>query len=239
MNYSTAGVPEIRTVTVEHATGWVAESWRLFKLAPAIWIAILLIYLVIAVLSGLVPVIGSLAFSLLTPVFTFGWLQGIRQLQAGETLKIEHLFAGFQSPRLSQLILLGLLSMAIGLILGFIAGLGMAGMFVGAGVADSGTAMGVATLFVMLIGLAVVAVLIAAFLFATPLVGFDDVAPTAAVQLSIRASLQNWLPLTVWSLIMLLLTLLGSIPFGLGLLVVIPMTIASYYNAYRDILGSN
>ncbi len=220
----------VRSVGVDRATAWIGEGWELFKRAPGIWIALVVIYFVIAlVVAGLIPVVGSLAFSLFAPTFTYGWLLGARELQAGHPLKIEHLFAGFKSPRLGSLVVLGVLSLVIGIALGLVAGFGMAGAVMGSGERGGG--------LVALVVLLIVLVLIAALFFATPLVGFSNVTPVEAIKLSFAATVKNWLPLLVWGLLALLLTIVGSIPFGLGLLVVVPVLLASYWCACRDILG--
>lgn len=76
---------------------------------------------------------------------------------------------------------------------------------------------------------------IAAFLFATPLVGFDRLPIATALRLSFNASFRNWLALLVWSLLALALILVGALTFGLGLLVVVPVLTASYYRLYQAI----
>jgi hypothetical protein len=187
----------IRTVDAGQATAWIVEGWGLFKQAPGIWIALLLIYFVIAVVAGFIPVIGSLAMSLLAPVFSYGFLAGARDQQAGQGLKIEHLFAGFRSPQLGKLVMLGLLSLAVGVVLALLAGFGMAGAVMSGG--ESGAGLG--AMLGSLIVLVLVLVLIAALFFATPLVGFAGMAPVEAVKLSFAATLQNWLPLLVWGLL--------------------------------------
>ena len=50
--------------------GWITEGWRLFASAPGVWIVILLIYLGINVVLSLIPLIGGLAYLLLSPVLT-------------------------------------------------------------------------------------------------------------------------------------------------------------------------
>jgi uncharacterized membrane protein len=223
----------IRSVDVGRATAWIGEGWGLFKKAPGIWIALLVIYFIIAVVAGFIPVIGSLALSLLAPVFSYGFLAGARDLEAGQALKIEHLFAGFKSPQLGNLIMLGLLSLAVGIALALLAGFGMVGAVMGGGESAAGLGALLGSLIVLLL----VLVLIAALFFATPLVGFAGMGPVAAVKLSFAATVQNWLPLLVWGLIALGLSIIGAIPLGLGLLIVAPLLLASYWCACRDILG--
>jgi len=55
------------------------------------------------------------------------------------------------------------------------------------------------------------------------------------MKLSLSATMKNWLSLLVWAVLAILLVLVGAIPFGLGLLVVMPMLSAGYYLMYRTI----
>jgi uncharacterized membrane protein len=47
--------------------------------------------------------------------------------------------------------------------------------------------------------------------------------------------LKNWLPFTVYSLAGFGLSIVAMIPFGLGLLVLVPVITASLYTGYKDV----
>lgn len=238
-NGSSEAAPQIKVATADQATAWIGGGWQIFKKAPGIWIAILLIYLVISYVVRFIPVVGSLTMSLFAPVFLFGWLQGAKDAQAGQELKIEHLFAGFKSPRMGSLVILGLLTLALALGLAMLGGLGVLGMFMGGGEHMRMESIGIGALLACLIMLFAALLIGAAVLFAAPLVGFSGMSPWPAVQLSFAAAIKNWLALLVWSLLALLVMIAGAIPFGLGLLIAIPVLAASYYLAYCDIFGAS
>lgn len=220
--------PELRihTATAGDATAWIAAGWELFKKAPGPWIGILVVFFLINLAAGLLPIAGPTAMAVLGPVFTFGWLSGAADLDAGRHLTLGHLFAGFGSPVRNSLILLGAISL--------LASVAMALIAVSAigGVAPGTVEVAPFSLLVLLILLVPV---IAAFLFATPLVGFDRLPIATALRLSFNASFRNWLALLVWSLLALALILVGALTFGLGLLVVVPVLTASYYRLYQAI----
>lgn len=230
--------PQIKVATTDQAMAWISGGWGLFKKAPGMWIAMLVIYFIIAIVANFIPFVGSLALSLFAPVFTIGWLTGVMDVEAGKELTVGHLFAGFRSPRMGSLVILGLLSLAIGAGFALLAGLGVFGMFMGGGTVVQAESLGVGALLLALLVLVTIFLLAAAFLFATPLVGFNGVSPIEAVKLSFTATIKNWLPLLIWSLVALLLTIVGAIPLGLGLLVVFPILGASYYLMYRDVFGA-
>jgi uncharacterized membrane protein len=57
----------------------------------------------------------------------------------------------------------------------------------------------------------------------------------AALKASFGACLKNILPFLVWSLAILILSVLASIPLFLGWLLLGPVMMVSLYLAYRDI----
>lgn len=218
--------PRIHTATAADASAWIAAGWEAFKRAPGPWMGILVVFFLINLVAAFIPVVGSLAMTLLGPVFTFGWLLGARDLDAGKALTVGHLFAGFGDPARNSLIQLGavqLLASAAAALLG-VAAIG--------GMAPGQLSVNPIALLVLLI---VLAPLIAVFFFAAPLVGFDRQPVGAALRLSFNATFRNWLALLIWGLLAMVLMLLGALPFGLGLLVVAPLLAASYYRLYRTI----
>ena len=161
--------------------GWITEGWRLFASAPGVWIVILLIYLGINVVLSLIPLIGGLAYLLLSPVLTGGILYGADKQARGETLEIGDLFRGFQDQgRMGPLVILGLISLAGYLLMGLILV-----VFIGGGIAtgivldDPGQGItpemieglfGVGFMVLILVELTLWAVIMMAMLYAIPLV---------------------------------------------------------------------
>lgn len=215
---------------------WIRQGWELFRRDPGIWIAITVIYLVLAVVANLIPIVGSLAMALVAPVLVVGVMQGARDQLAGLPLKVGHLFAGFSHPRVGSLVLLGFITMLAALAIGVVGTLALAGAAYG-GATIGAQSLGAGVMFGLLIMLAAGLLLAAAMWFAPPLVAFRGMEPVPAVLLSFRSCLVNFLPMLVWSAIALVLLVLGALPAGLGLLVVTPILFAGYYLMYRDIFG--
>jgi uncharacterized membrane protein len=76
-----------------------------------------------------------------------------------------------------------------------------------------------------------------AYWFAPVLVGLNNLTATEAMKLSFKACLQNVLPFFVYGLIFMLLLIVALIPFGLGLLVVVPVMMTSLYVSYVDVFN--
>lgn len=113
---------------------------------------------------------------------------------------------------------------------------GGAGFFAGmhGGVAGY-AAMGLTMVLVVLLVMALSIPISMAMWFAPALVTFHDLKPVDALKMSFFACLKNIVPFLLYAIILVVLSIIAAIPFGLGFLVLIPVVLASIYSAYRDI----
>ena len=231
---------EARQVDAGRGWGWIVEAFELFKLNPLMWIVLLLIYLFIAVALTFVPIIGSLVFSLIAPVFVAGFMLACRALDNGEELLINHLFAGFKENT-GQLITIGGIYLAgmiviMAVVFASLASLGGDLSALSKGIPpDAETSKSL--LLAILLGSLLVIPLIMAYWFAPALVALNNLSAVEAMKLSFSACLRNILPLFVYSVIAALLLLLAMLPFGLGLFIFGPIMIAVLYTSYKDIFN--
>jgi uncharacterized membrane protein len=250
---SSAGSAAPRSPAASVASGnglaWWTEGWRLFALSPWVWIGITVAFVVIVTLLHFVPLLGSVAATVLSPVLAAGIMSGCRAQDRGGELTINHLFGGF-SDRLTPLLVLGLLYL-VGtmIILGvmFVIAIGTIGMS-GIGALMSGdpavatvtalATLGVGALLAVLVGLLIALPLMMAYWFAPALVMLRNDEPVAALRASFFACLANVVPMLVYSIIGLVLAIVASIPFGLGWFVLGPVFAASVYASYKDIFGT-
>lgn len=217
---------------------WIADGFGLFKQSPGLWIGMIIVWLALMMVMSFVPLLGTVAVSVLGPVFMAGFMLGCRELEAGGEMSFNHLFAGF-SQNTGQLILVGILY----LVLIFVAMIpGMAVMFAsGMSMAEGGNpadpaAMfsgGMAIGFLLMMALAIPVVM--AYWFAPVLVALHDKSALEAMKLSFVGCLKNILPFLWYGIIAMILYVLALIPLGLGLLVMIPSILGSMYAAYRAI----
>lgn len=230
-----------RTRPAGDGVKWIGDGWPLFTKSPLMWILALIILVVIAVVAGLIPIIGSLAFQIATPVFYGGLIVACRAIERGGEFELEHLFAGFKTQVVGLMVigLLLLVGMAlIFLVFMFFVGFGVLGaMFAGDSenlmAAIAGSAM--AIVLGSLVALALMVPLLAAYWFAPALVIMHGVSPVDAMKASFAACFRNFIPFLLYGIVMLVLCIVAAIPFGLGLLVWIPLSFTSTYAAYRDI----
>lgn len=229
---------------VGHGWLWITEAWQLFKAQPGAWIGAVVLFYIILILLGIVPVVGGLAVTILTPMLSAGLVIGAHRQSREGRFEISHLFAGVsQSPGPLALVGLVYLLLAFGIVI--VAGLLFAAVFAAMGSTVNLSTMdpndiGIVFANPMILLPVLVAMLLGiplamAMFFAPSLVALDQVPVLKAFGLSFSGCLKNILPFLIYGLVAMVLVILGSLPLMLGLLVVLPVLTIAIYTAYRDI----
>ncbi len=249
-----AFIPNGQAVEAGRGWGWIAAGWELFIHSPLIWVVNTVIFGVIAIVLQLIPFIGGLAFNIISSAFVGGMMIGADEQRRGNSLEVGHLFAGFQR-KLQPLLILGVMYLGVAIALAIIMGvlmlvtLGMSGAFgsilggdssaLASQLASKGAGvMGMFALIILIV-LALSIPILMAFWFAPALVVFHDVSPVNALTMSFKGCLKNIVPFLINGVIFFVLVIIGSIPLGLGLLVVFPLLFATMYTSYREIFIAN
>jgi len=235
-----------RAVPAGNGLEWWTKAWPLFTRQVGMWIGLIVVTFVVFAVASLIPVIGPIATMLLWPVVAGGLMLGAREVDRGGALTFGHLTAGF-SADVGQLILVGV-AYLVGMIVAggiamLVAGVGIGTMMMGASGGGDPAMMGAAgatgILLAVLIAFALLLPVYMATWFAPALIVFHGSGAIDAMKASFFGCLKNIVPFIVYGLIGLLLSIVASIPFGLGWLVLGPVVVVSIYAGYRDIyLGS-
>jgi uncharacterized membrane protein len=220
---------------------WISVGFSLFTRAWLMWIVSLLVVFVLAAILSFIPILGQIAVQVLTPVIIGGWMVACRSIEKGGEFEIEHLFAGFKN-NFVPLMIVGVLYLvgwiAILLIAALVAGFGMLGAFLTGNpnqIVEVMSASGMSMLLAGLIVLALMVPLLMFYWFGPALVILHNLPPVQAMTTSFSGCLRNILPFTLYGIVMFVLCIIAAIPFGLGLLVLVPVGITSSYAAYREI----
>jgi uncharacterized membrane protein len=232
---------EARGLTAGAGVDWIGEGWKLFAKAPLMWVVSILVLFVLAIVVNIVPFIGGLAFQLLQPVFAAGFIVACRSLETGGEFELEHIFAGFKK-NFANLLVVGRILVAGGiallLVFAVFAGFGLVTAFMTGDANNmlpalmaSGMSIALGTLVMLFLMIP----LLMAYWFAPALVMMHDMAPMAAMKTSFRGCLRNIVPFIVYGFVMFVLACVAMIPIGLGMLVWIPVAMASNYVGYRRI----
>jgi len=236
---------QARQVSPRRGLDWLIEGFMLFRRNPLLWIALFSAYLLMGTIVSMIPMLGIVLLNLVAPVFVAGFMIGCRVLDRGGELEISHLFAGFKQHA-PQLITIGGIYM-VGIIL--ITGI----MFLGTDQAALQAAMsgermspeetramlGERFMLTSLIGLLLLVPLVMSYWFAPVLAAFHGLSGLAAMKQSFFACLRNIGPFLVYGVVSMILLVIAAIPFGLGLLIMIPTMIASLYISYKDVFADS
>ncbi|OQX30880.1 MAG: hypothetical protein B0D96_06625 [Candidatus Sedimenticola endophacoides] len=230
-----------RSVPAGHGWRWLKEGLGHFRANPLAWILALLAWLAISLVLSIIPLIGTIATTLLSAVVTGGYMIGCQAQERGEAFTVSHLFSGFHQNS-GQLLLVGLLYLVGMVVIMFgvfaLAG-GAAFMMMGdpEAMQDPAAVEAMMSSFYLplLLAMGLMIPLVMAYWFAPALVALDGLSAIAAMRLSFMGCLKNILPFLLYGLVLFLVMIIAVIPVGLGLLVAIPAMIASVYTGYRDI----
>lgn len=234
---------EVRHVKARQGLQWIMSGFYLFRMAPMAWMLLCFTLILIAMTLSILPLLGQFIFTLISPVFLAGMMLGCQKLEQGEKLEITHLFAGFKKNTAPLITVGGIYLIGQVLIVGIvmlIGGTAMMEMLLQGKRVDENELMEVADdmLSATLVALALSIPLLMAAWFSPLLVAFHNIPPVLAMKKSFFACLKNMLPLQLYGVILIILTVISIIPYGLGLIVLIPIIFTSIYVSYKDIFLS-
>jgi hypothetical protein len=233
-------LPEGRGVEAGNGWRWIADAWAFTAEQRWTFIGVFLLLVVLQFAANLVPLIGSIVLSVLSPVLMGGFVLGCETVRRGAAFEVGHLFAGFQRHS-GKLITLGVISLAFailsGLVMVAIAGEAVLPLMVGGAEPAPEEVMGLLLpmMLALLVIMALSIPLTMAVLFAIPLIVLTDSDVVPALKTSFYACLKNVLPFLVWSIAIFFLAIVATIPLLLGWLLLGPISMVSLYVAYRDV----
>ena len=244
-------IPKIRHIAVRDLREVLRKGVEDFAACRTDVIFLCLLYPVIGVLlaylalnNNLLPLLFPVTsgFALLGPVAAVGLYEMSRRRELGEEADWSHAFAVTKSPSFAAILVLGIMLGAIFIVWVLTANGIYYATFGDVRPASIGSfARDVLTTgagwTMTIVGFAVGA-LFAALVLACSVVSFPllldrDVGLPVAVITSMRVAAANPVPIAVWGLIVTAGLVLGSIPFFLGLIVVLPVLGHATWHLYR------
>ncbi|MFZ5756032.1 MAG: BPSS1780 family membrane protein [Pseudomonadota bacterium] len=242
------GVLAARTAPPARGVGWIGAGFRSFRQDWPAWIVIVLISLLGSVLQFVLPLLGTLAVFLCTPVFIGGLMQGLdEEAASGRRLAVPDLFRAFSGPSLKPLLLIGfawlaLVAMALLASLVFVIAFSSSqaitehAMTLEMLAAGQELTYGISLLAGVLLFVALMMPITMLVWFAPALVVLEGESAASAMKHSFVGCLRNFWPYLAYGLVgLVVFPLLVLVTFGLGLLVLLPVGLASIHAAYRDI----
>lgn len=246
--------PRIRKIGIADIRAALAEGVTDFMRRPTHYAFLSLIYPIVGLLLALwtsganaLPLLYPLmsGFALLGALAAIGLYEISRREELGQEPTWRDAFAVFHSPALPSIIAVGLL--LFGIFYAWLAtaetlyqelfGLSVPTSITGFIADVFGTAHG-RTLLIAgnLLGLAFAFATLCTTVIAFPLLVDRDVGAAVAIETSIRAVMQNLVPMLAWGIIVAVLLLIGSIPLLVGLAIVVPVLGHATWHLYRRVV---
>ena len=238
---------EPQKVAVGRALSWLTEGWALMMKEPLVFAAMSVISLVAIFIISLVPLLGSLAVTLLWPAMVAGFFLAFKHAKQQQAVTANDLFEPFKAP--ASLIGVGgmylLASIVLFLVLGLVAFLSLGSITaIMNGQIDMGR-MFVGLIIITLIATPASLALAMAFIFAPVLVHEHQVPVIEAIKRSFIGCLRNILPFIVFFIILMVALFVVGIFVAIPLLgwligiavaiLYLPLFCGALFCAYRDI----
>lgn len=219
-----------RAVPLTAAFAWFEAALRMFKRAPWRWCALGLITLVSDLVLELVPGIGVAAAKVVVPVIACGMLLGAALVDRGDPPAIGLAVAAFKAPAaaLAAIVIAALFESGVEALAAY----WLTGVNLLTDPADSR----ITTSALFLIASAGTLASLP-WIFVPMAVLFQGAGFSCAFALSAHAFALNLAPLLLFGLFALLLTVVGLLAFGVGLIGILPLLAIASYAAWKDIFG--
>jgi uncharacterized membrane protein len=246
--------PTIRRIGLADLKDALAKGAADFYAMPTHAMFLCVIYPIIGLLLArlafgysILPLLYPLAsgFTLIGPVAALGLYELSRRREAGLDASASHAFDVFRSSSIGAIAALGLLLLLIiGVWLAianaiYVADFGYAPpSSIGAFAHDVMTTPAGWNLIIVgnAVGFCFAVLVLTISVVSFPLLLDRDVGAAVALLTSVKAVIKNPLTMAVWGLIVALLLALGSLPFFLGLTVVLPILGHATWHLYRKVV---
>ena len=215
---------------------WLAESFRMFRAQPVQWMGLTAGWVSITFALLVIPFLGGVIANFLQPAFFASFaIAGYKQ-SAGERIVMGDLFTGFRRHMRSQVNLGAILLISEIAIFAVMAAMGLpvageSGDFTMADYVESLQGKE----WILAFGFLLTVIVKGALWFAPPLIAFHGMPTLHAIRWSVYAALANLGAMMVYGATLLLLFFAGVIPWGLGLVVVLPLMAISSFVGYREV----
>jgi uncharacterized membrane protein len=250
----TVEFPRVRTIGIEDLFDALHMGWHDFWEKPSHLAFLGLIYPLVGAAIGLwtsgsnawpllFPLVSG--FALIGPLAALPIYEMSRRQERGLDTHWRSAFSVLRSPAMPSIIAVGILLLALFTVWLMVAQALHENLFGPGSPANLAvfldqvfnTAPGQSLMvWGNLIGLGFAIVTLACGLISIPLLLDRDGGAAIAIQTSIRATLKNPLVIAVWGLIVAALLILGSLPFLVGLAIVVPVLGHATWHLYRKLV---
>lgn len=225
---------QTNNIPMSRAVDWYKQGWAIFSKDMTNWVMMALLLGVGAIVLNVLPIIGQIILLVLMPSLIGGLQFAAQEACEGRPVKLEYLWSVLKSSsQRNQFLALGGIMFAAAITVGIISA-----AFVGDSLlrgASSGL-MGFGfggMLFMLIVGF----ISFVMFNYTVALMLFRNMSLFDALKSCAATASTQIAPLLVFFLLYAVAAAIASIPFGLGLLVVIPVTAIAVYVSHKELFA--
>lgn len=242
----TNAAPPIKRAGTLQGWFWLRDGYRLFMLSPLNWVVMCVLLMLGILILSMIPVV-SMVVQIILPGFSAGLMLAAHALQRGESINIGYLWEGFRRNK-NELLSLGVISFIANALIMVIAAV-LVSLFLGvsfietistleAGSIPSEEILGGLMLLLLILASLTIPLMMALW-FAPALIILNNVRAWDAFKTSFNACNRNIFPFLVYGLAGMAFTMLATLTFFVGFIILIPVIFCSVYCSWRDVLGEN
>jgi uncharacterized membrane protein len=228
-----------RVQHIFQAKKWLIEGWVIFKSKPLSWIGMMLFFVIFNGLSINIP-FGKYIVALIAPCLIGGIYLALDSHNRGNSIGFKYIFGVFKEQILfKQCLIIGAIGMAVMVINTLIYKMPGSDYMLTSYSGNRGSSSFLVNHFSLgnfLTGIVTLCWSLAV-LFGVPLVVIKKMQAIDALKLSVIAILVNILPLMVLYFSFFVLIFIAIIPFGLGLIIVIPVIFCTLYCVFNTLFS--
>lgn len=225
-------------VPASHGWLWIRQAWGIFVNRPALWIALLSGWLLITLTLFFIPLAGAALATMLQPVFFGGLMLAARDQELGRPVAFAHLFTGFRVNGRALMSVGSITLLTEMMILLLMGSLGLGADIPPAAQDERANIQALLQSlegkeWIIVLGLALVFLVKGVLWFVPPLLVFHPMPVGHALRWSFFAFVSNFSALLIFGILMMLIYVVSIFPWGLGLLVTIPLFAIGNYTSFR------
>lgn len=225
---------QTKNISATQGVEWYKKGWGIFTKDIKTWVLMTLIMFVGIIILSFLPIIGQIIMLVIMPALIGGLLYAAQQASEGKPIKLEYLWSVLvSSSQRNQFLALGgiMFAAVVTIMIISVAFVGDS-LLRGAHSGVMGFGFG-GMLFMLIVGFASFVV----FYYTPALMLFRKLSLFDALKTCVKTASTQVVPLLIFFLIYAVLSMIGSIPFGLGMLVVAPVTVIALYFSYLDVFA--
>lgn len=221
---------------------WIREAFALFRDQPTTWISLMSCWLLITLAVFGLPLIGGPLGVMIQPALFAGLVLAARDQGQGRPVTMRYLVAGFRANGRALMSVGAVMLLSQALVVMAMEALGFPREMPnldpqGApqAFADAYVKMLEGKGWIILLGMLAMTLVKMALWFTSALLVFQPMPLAHALRWSLFAFVANFVPLTIFTVVISLLLALAMLPWLLGTLIWMPVYALAHYTSYRSV----